>query len=93
MFTNIDIWPRYQTLGGISILITATSNSHTAACKDAYSTGTRIVKRASGGGFVQSRAKASSSYDPEVRDRMGYRPERTHNVGGRQLESSLVSHL
>ena len=82
-FTNIDVWPGHQTLGGVSILIVAKSVSHTAACKDAYSTGTRIVKMASGGGFVQSRATASSSYDPEVRNGMRYWLERTHNVGVR----------
>ena len=56
---------------------------HTAACKDAYSTGTRIVKMASGGGFVQSRARASSSYDSEVRNQIRYQLGRAHDVGGR----------
>jgi len=83
MFTNIDVWPRHQTLCKISIQNVATSGSHTAACKDAYSTGTRIVKRASGGGFVQSRAKPSSSYDPEVRKLIRYQPKRTHDVSVR----------
>ena len=92
VFTNIDVWPGHQTLGEVSILIVAKSVSHTAACKDAYSTGTRIVKMASGGGFVQSRARASSSYDLEVRNQIRDWLERTHNVGGRQLESSVVSH-
>ena len=83
MLTNVDVWPCHQTLGRVSVLIVATSDLHTAACKEAYSTGTRIVKRASGGGFVQSRARASSSYDPGVRNRMRYRPGKTHNVSGR----------
>lgn len=83
MFTNINVWPRHQTLGRVSILMVATSDSHTAACKDAYSTGTRIVKIASGGGFVQSRAKASSSYGLKVRGGVTYQLERTNNVGGR----------
>lgn len=35
----------------------------TAACIDAYSTGTRRLNIASGGGLVQSLAAAMSSYD------------------------------
>ena len=82
-FTNINVWPRHQALGGVSILIVAKNVCHTAACKDAYSTGTRIVKMASGGGFVQSLAVASSSYDPKVRNWMIYLQRGTHNKGGR----------
>lgn len=36
---------------------------HTAALRDAYSTGTRRLKTASGGGFIHSLATASSSYE------------------------------
>jgi hypothetical protein len=62
-------------------LIAAKSVSHTAACREAYSTGTRMVNKASGGGFVQSRARASSSYEPGVRNQIRYQAERTNDVG------------
>ena len=83
MITNVEVRQRRQTLCRISTPTVATSGSHTVAYEDAYWTGTRKRKEASGGSCAQSLAKSYSSYDPEVRNLTIYRPERTHGVSGR----------
>ncbi len=62
--TYIDVGPGYQTLS-VGLAMGRKDDRQyrlTAAWSDAYSTGTRRLNMASGGGRAHSRATASSSY-------------------------------